>query len=509
MSTARLPQFTPLGTHEKADVCIVGAGIAGLTTAYLLMRAGRSVVVLDDGPILSGETERTTAHLSSALDDRYFELERLHGQQGAQLAAESHRSAIGTIERIVEEEGIDCDFARLDGYLFNAPDRPHDLIEREFDAAHRAGLDDVEIVDRAPLVAFNTGRALLFPRQAQFHPSKYLAALASALVRGGGRIYCGTHATTVLGGTTARVETRDGWSVVARDAVVATNTPINDRITIHTRQVAYRTYVIGLAVPVGTVPKVLYWDTAEPYHYVRLEAASPTGPKPARDILIVGGEDHRTGQANDADARYARLEAWARRHFPMAGEVRYRWSGQVMEPADGLAFIGRNPGAERNIYIVTGDSGQGMTHGTIAGLVLTDLIQGRPNRWADLYDPSRVRVAAAPDYLTENVNIAAQYLDWLKAGDAQKASAIPCGRGAIVRHGLTKVAVYRDDNGVFHECSAVCPHLRGIVSWNDAEKTWDCPVHGSRFDRFGRVLNGPANTDLHPAGTLAQPGAER
>jgi glycine/D-amino acid oxidase-like deaminating enzyme/nitrite reductase/ring-hydroxylating ferredoxin subunit len=504
MSTARLPQFAALGAHEKADVCIVGAGISGLTTAYLLTRAGKSVVVLDDGPILSGETERTTAHLSSALDDRYFDLERLHGAHGAQIAAESHRAAIGTIERIIEEEAIDCDFARVDGYLFNAPGESPDLLEREFDAAHRAGLDDVELVDRAPLVSFNTGRALLFPRQGQFHPLKYLAALASAIVRGGGRIFTQTHATSIHGGSVARIETRDGWTVAAHHAVVATNTPVNDRVTIHTRQVAYRTYVIGLAVPVGTVPKVLYWDTADPYHYVRIQPANPSDPKPARDILIVGGEDHRTGQANDAEERFARLETWTRERFPMAGDVRFRWSGQVMEPTDGVAFIGRNPGSEPNVYIATGDSGHGITHGTIAGLLLTDLIQGRTNRWLELYDPSRVRPSVAGDYLSDNLNTAAQYFDWLTAGDAQKAATIPPGSGAIVRHGLTKVAVYRDLSGAFHECSAVCPHLLGIVSWNDVEKTWDCPVHGSRFDCHGHVLNGPANTDLQSLAAAAK-----
>lgn len=498
MATASLPPFGPLQANEHADVCVIGAGIAGLSVAYFLAKTGKSVIVLDDGPIASGETERTTAHLSTALDDRYVGLERVHGERGARLAAESHAVAIDTIERIVTEERIDCDFARLDGYLFNDPDGAPDLLERELEAAHRAGLEDVELVERAPLISYHTGQALLFPRQGQLHPLKYLAGLALAIVRRGGRIFVDTHATGVHGGASPRVTTRDGKRIACRAIVVATNTPINDRIAIHTRQTAYRTYVVGLTVPVGTVPKVLYWDTADPYHYVRLQPALPNGPKPSRDLLIVGGEDHRTGQANDAELRFGRLEQWTRARFPMAADVRFRWSGQVMEPTDGLAFIGHSPVDEPNVYIATGDSGHGMTHGTIAGLLLTDLIEGRANRWESLYDPSRHRRGDVEEFVRDNANIAAQYVDWITGGDVNRETLIPPESGAIVRHGLVKVAVYRDEAGKFHECSATCPHLGGIVAWNEAEKTWDCPVHGSRFDCLGRVLNGPANADLQP-----------
>jgi glycine/D-amino acid oxidase-like deaminating enzyme/nitrite reductase/ring-hydroxylating ferredoxin subunit len=500
MATATLPSFPTLQHAEHADVCIVGAGIAGLTTAYLLGREGKRVIVLDDGPIVSGETERTTAHLVTALDDRYFELERLHGAQNARLAAESHAAAIDRIERIVREENIACEFERVDGYLFSPPDDADvgDLLVRELAAAQRAGLTDTELVTRAPLGTFDTGPALRFPRQAQFHPLKYLAALATAIVRDGGKIFAHTHAAKIHGGKGAVVEAADGATVSCDAIVVATNTPVNDRLVIHTKQAAYRTYVIGVAVPVGTVPKVLYWDTGDPYHYVRIQAAT-TGT--SDDVLIVGGEDHKTGQAEDMDARYVRLEEWTRQRFPMAREVRFKWSGQVMEPMDGLAFIGRNPMDHDNLFVATGDSGNGMTHGTIAGILLTDLICGRANPWAALYNPSRVTLKATGTFAKETANMAAQYADWLSAGDVEKDRLVPPGTGAIVRHGLKKIAVFRDSNGNFHECSAVCPHLGGIVHWNATEKTWDCPAHGSRFDCFGEVLNGPANHGLHPVAT--------
>ena len=499
MSTATFPSFPTLTKDEHADVCIVGAGIAGLTTAYLLGRAGKSVIVLDDGPIVSGETERTTAHLVTALDDRYFELEKLHDEKGAYGAAQSHAAAIDQIERIVAEEKIDCGFERLDGYLFVPPGDSTEILEKELAASHRAGLTGMQMIDRAPLVSFDTGRTLLFPRQAQFDPLKYLAALAQAISRDGGRIYTQTHATKIEGGEPARIETQNGPVVTAAAVVVATNTPVNDLLAIHTKQAAYRTFVIAANVPSGSVAKGLYWDTFNPYHYVRLQSL-PQSPLAASDsdLLIVGGEDHKTGQADDAEDRYLRLEQWARARFPMMTEIKFRWSGQVVEPIDGLAFIGLNPMDKKNVYIATGFSGNGMTYGTIAGLLLTDMIQGRENVWAPLYAPSRKTLSAAASFAEENLNMAAQYTDWVTAGDVKQDVSVSPGTGAVVRRGLKKIAVYCDEAKQLHEYSAVCPHLGGIVTWNHSEQTWDCPCHGSRFDKFGKVVNGPANSNLPP-----------
>jgi glycine/D-amino acid oxidase-like deaminating enzyme/nitrite reductase/ring-hydroxylating ferredoxin subunit len=497
-----VPQFPPLRTNAAADVCIVGAGIAGITTAYLLARVGKSVIVIDDGPIGGGATGRTTAHLVAALDDRYFELERLHGSKGAELAAQSHSAAIDRIEAIVAQEVIDCAFERLDGYLFVPPGDSTDVLDRELAATHRAGLTHVERLPRAPLPFFDTGPCLRFPRQAQFHPLKYLAGLAHAIVRDGGQIFTQTHADSIEGGSPSRIMTSTGLRITADAVIVATNTPVNDRLVIHTKQAPYLTYVIGARVPRGAVPKGLYWDTPNPYHYVRLASVAPEGASSAEtaayDTLIVGGEDHKTGQADDAAERFARLEAWTRERFPMVEAIAFRWSGQVMEPVDGLAFIGRNPLDAPNVYIATGDSGNGMTHGTIAGILLTDLILGRPNAWATLYDPARRTLRAAKEFARENLNVAAQYADWMTPGDVGSPEEITPGTGAVMRHGLTKVAVYRDAHGAAHAYSAECPHLGCVVDWNSLEKTWDCPCHGSRFDPYGRVVNGPANSDLEP-----------
>ena len=505
MPTADMPIGEAITQDVTADVCVIGAGIAGLTTAYMLAREGRNVVVLDHGPIGGGETGRTTAHLSNAIDDRYFEIERIHGENGARLAADSHTAAIHRIGMIVEEEGIDCEYERIDGFLFLGKGHKRDLLEKELEAARRAGLTEVVLLERAPIASFDTGPCLRFPAQGQFHPLRYLAGLARAIRRNGGRIFTGARADNIEPGTIdgsrpAKIHTDAGPAITARSLVVATNTPINERVNIHVKQAAYRTYVIACRVARGTVAPGLYWDTEDPYHYVRLMNPNPDHPKKEAgwDYLIVGGEDHKTGQEKHPEECHQLLETWTRSRFPVQS-VDYRWSGQILETSDGLAYIGPDPTDEPHIYVATGDSGMGMTHGTIAGMIICDMIQGRVSPWAGLYDPDSVRLKSAGTLIKENVNMAARYTDWVTGGDVKDASEIAPGTGAVIRRGLKKIAVYRDTDGSLHEMSATCPHLGCIVGWNAVEKSWDCPCHGSRFDAHGRVLNGPAIADLSSA----------
>lgn len=494
--TVEMPGTAALNQDISVDVCIVGAGISGLSTAYLLAREGRRVAVLDDGAIGGGETGRTTAHIVNVLDDRYYELERLHGTRGIQIAAASHTAAIDKVEEIIREERIECDFLRLDGYLYEPKDGDPKDLEREREACLKAGLQ-VELVSRAP-VPFDTGPALRFPRQAQFHPLKYLRGLALAIQNRGGQIFTGTFAQEMEGGASCKVKTKSGHTVNARSLVVATNTPVNDRLVIHSKQMPYRTYVIGVKIPRNAIEPILLWDDDMPYHYVRLMRGNENGRD---DILIVGGEDHKTGQPEELGAPFGRLERWTSERFPMVGEVLFRWSGQVMEPVDGIGYIGRNPTDDENVYIITGDSGNGMTHGTIGGILCTDRILGRKNEWETLYDPRRksLHASSSLEYTKENLNVVAQYRDYVTRGDVGSVEEIRKGAGAVVRRGLKHVAAYRDDDGVLHECSAVCPHLGCIVRWNHVEKTWDCPCHGSRFSPMGKVINGPSLGDLNEA----------
>ena len=278
---------------------------------------------------------------------------------------------------------------------------------------------------------------------------------------------------------------------------MATNTPVNDWVTMHTKQAPYRTYVIAARLPAGSVEPGLYWDTPDPYHYIRLAYADGTG-KDGKDWLIVGGEDHKTGQQDeDPEERLRCLEEWTRERFRMVEGVDYRWSGQVMEPADFMGFMGRNPG-DREVYIITGDSGNGMTHTTIGAMIIADLVMGRENPWEKLYAPSRVNVhpESALEFLKENLNVAGQYRKLVTPGQVSTPDEIPAGEGRVMRDGARKLAVYKDDAGALHVKSAVCTHLYCVVNWNPLEKTWDCPCHGSRFDPFGKVLNGPAIAPL-------------
>jgi len=509
--TPLAPEFRPMTTDEKADVCIVGGGIGGLTTAYLLLREGKSVVLLEDGQIASGESGRTTAHLMSAVDDRYCIIEKHLGKEIASIVAESHSKAIDMIEEIVRTEKIECDFARLDGYLFGVHSgRPSSfvhpppvsssdrkLLEQECDAALRSGLRGVQLVDKTPLPSFNTGLAVKFPGQGQIHPTKYLYQLAQAVSQKGGRIYTDTHASSF---EKTNVTTQNGCTVTCQNLVVATNLPVNDRVTMYTKVEPWRSYVIAGRIKKGAIPLALYWDTADPYHYIRLAK----GYDPDHDLLIVGGEDHKSGQASDYEERYQRLENWTRERIPEMKDVVDRWSGHIIETMDDLAYLGRNPGDE-NVYIITGDSGNGMTHGTIGGMLIKDLILGRPNRWEKAYNPSRkpIHLSEMAEWVKHNVDVGIQYLHLVQGSELSDLEDLPRGEGCVMRqltdpNNSIQNACYKDNNGKLHIMSAICPHLGCVVKWNTSEKSWDCPCHGSRFDSYGTVVNGPSNKNLEP-----------
>lgn len=491
VQTAEIPTFAPLAEDSRADVCIVGAGITGMMTAYGLAKAGMRVVVLDDGGIGSGETGRTTAHITAALDDRYYSIESMHGEDGARLAAESHTAAINRAEDVCNQEEIVCDFIRLDGYLMLAPEHDRSKLEKELETTHRAGLRRTEIVSRAPLDFWDTGPCLKFPAQAQFHPLKFLAGVARCIRRDDGRIFSGSHVVNIEDGMPCTVTTSDGKRVTCTRVVVATNAAVSDYVVTHMKQAPYRTYVIGARVPKGSVPALLLWDTPDPYHYVRIQSEAD------HDVLIVGGEDHKTGHKHDMAQRFAALESWTRAHFPMVESIPYRWSGQVVEPFDYLSFTGRSPGRE-HVYMHSGDSGNGITHGIMAGMLLTDVILGKDNAWAKLYDPQRITLRAVAEFVKENADVMLQYTHYILPGDS--LDGIQPDEGRVILRDGKRIAVYRDPGGVLHERSAVCTHLKCIVAWNPLEKSWDCPCHGSRFDPYGNVMNGPAITGLQEVG---------
>jgi len=493
--TFAIPDRPLLNEDLTTDVCIIGAGIAGLSVAYALVRAGKRVVVVEKEQIGSGESGRTTAHLTNALDDRFSALEKARGRESAAICAAAHSAAIDFIEEAVTKEKIDCDFTRLDGFLFLGGDDGPQLLDEELEAARRAGLN-VSRVDRVPDRELNAGPALRFPRQGRFHILKYLAGLAGAIEAQGGRIFGSTRVEKIEGGWPAMVTTTAGKTVTADDVVVCTNSPISDMYVTHTKMAPYRTFVVAFAVPKGAIVDALYWDTPDPYHYVRLQPLDDT-----RDALIVGGEDYKTAHEDDAGERFRCLEEWTRARFTSAGERIAQWSGQVLETDDYLAFIGPNPDGAEHVWLATGDSGMGMTHGTIAGLLLPTLLDGREHPWAKEFDPKRITLHGRElgTLAKENADVALQFGDYVTPGQVDDVASIPPGEGRVIRRGVHKIAAYKDEAGRVHERSAACTHLKCIVDWNTAEKSWDCPCHGSRFDPYGKVLNGPAIDELPPA----------
>jgi glycine/D-amino acid oxidase-like deaminating enzyme/nitrite reductase/ring-hydroxylating ferredoxin subunit len=491
MDTDVAPDAATLTRDERADTVVIGSGIAGLSTAYELSQQGHSVVVLDRGKIGKGMTSRTTAHLTSPSDDGFESLIKIRGEKLARDFYQSHAAAIDRIEAIQEKEKIDCSFRRLNGFLFPAlGKKPSEELNSEYDAAKKVGVA-VEWHTGIPFKGLGDLRCLRYANQGAFHPLRYLRGLATCIEKGGGKLFANTRVDEIsedADGVT--VQTEKGHTVRARWAVVATNSPINDLAVIHSKQAPYRTYAMALTIPKDTLKDGLYWDTLDPYHYVRLQ--------PGRgnfDYVIAGGADHKTGEADDGEVRFEAIESWIRNLLPKLGSVTHRWSGQVMDPVDYSAFIGRNPGNE-NIFVVTGDSGQGITHGVVAGLVLRDLILQGQSAWSELYDPSRKTGSAVQNFISENVTPLKNFAEYIAPGEISSLDELKPGDGAIVRQGLQKIAAYRDPKGKLHLRSAKCTHLGCHVHWNSLETCWDCPCHGSHFAPDGTALNGPAIAPL-------------
>jgi hypothetical protein len=484
-----LDERPPLGGDTQCDLVVVGSGIAGLSTAYEAARFGWKVIVIDRAPTIGGVmTPRTTAHLASELDDFYHVLVDVAGRDEARLYFESQVAAINRIETICGDENIDADFRRLDGYLVPAELADQQDLEKEFDACRELGVE-VEWTDDGPVRLPNGTRALRFANQARFHPLKYVRGLVGAIEGRGGRIFgSSAYADHQEADGGVVIETDRGPGIRARAAVFATNSPVNDKVAIHTKQVPMRTYVIAGPVTKGSVPDALVWDTLTAYHYVRLQ---PLGD--GEDLLIVGGEDHRTGEETDMDERIASLERWTRDRFPSFGEIRYRWSGQVMEPADYRPFSGRNPGSD-HIYVHTGDSGQGMTNGVAGALNIAALLFGQKARFADVLDPSRkiTTLTSLGEFVRARIDDVKNLSGHLTGGEVSSVDELKAGQGALVRRGASKIAAYRKEDGSLIERSAVCTHVGCLVHWNPFEQCWDCPCHGSQFQPDGTVINAPA-----------------
>ncbi|MBD0423777.1 FAD-dependent oxidoreductase [Streptomyces sp. TRM S81-3] len=472
------------------DVAVIGAGVAGLSTAWELARAGRSVAVLEAGRVAAGVTGHTTAKVTALHTLIYDKLRRTRGAEGARLYARSQSEAIEHAAGIVAELGVDCDWETRSAYTYVVDPGRADELRAEAAAAKEAGLPASFVTETG--LPFPVAGAVRVTGQAQFHPRKYLLALAEDLEARGGRIFEHTTVQGLHEGTPCRVSAGTGATVTARDVVVATHYPVFDRALLFARLSPRRELVVAGRIEGERDPDGMYITPDEGTRSVR---TAPLDGDSGDRLLIVTGE-HFTPGTGDARERFDRLSAWAGEHFPGV-DLTYAWATQDIDPTDTVPMVGpMHPGA-RHTYVASGFGGWGMSGGMMAGRLLAAQITGEECAWSGLYDPRRLLTAVreAPAFLKTQAEVARHFVgDRLRP--TPPVDALPPGEGAVVRVGGERLAVYRDDAGALHAVSARCTHLGCLVGFNAAERAWECPCHGSRFGTDGHVVQGPATKPL-------------
>ncbi|MEU7109703.1 FAD-dependent oxidoreductase [Streptomyces sp. NPDC046215] len=490
MATAPAAPRPALTADIEVDVVVVGGGMAGLSTAWELIEAGRSVAVLEADRLAAGVTGCTTAKVTALHTLVYDRLRRTRGPKEAEHYARSQQEAVERIVEIAAALGADCELERLPAFTYVTDPARREEVRAEAEAAAAAGLAAAYVEETG--LPFPVAGAVRVEHQAQFHPRKYLLALADDIVARGGRIHERTRVTGLTEGTPCRVTTEGGVVVTAGDVVVATHYPVFDRALLFTHLSPHRELVVAAGLPATDDPGGMYITDEGNKRSVR---TAPYGE--GRRLLIVTGESFTPGTGDVAE-RYGRLAEWTGEHFGGAGIVQ-RWAAQDNDSTDGVPLVGPfHPGA-RHTYVATGFGGWGMSGGAMAGRLLTDLITSKSPSWAGLYDPRRLWTAlrAAPTFLKHQAEVGRHFVgDRLRPTHVDSVAEIGPGTGALVRVDGRRCAVYREEDGTLRALSARCPHLGCLVAFNAAERTWECPCHGSRFDTDGTLLQGPATRPL-------------
>jgi len=479
--------YPSLASDLDVDVAVIGGGIVGITTAFLLRRAGMDVAVIEMDRLCRGTTGYTTAKVTSGHNLIYKELESARGGEVARLYAWANEAGLALVARLVEEQEIDCDFERKANYAYVESADAAANIESEVEAGIRAGLP-MEFVQESSL-PYPVAAGARLPYQAQFHPRKYILALAERFVADGGTIFENTRATDVGEKDMCEVTTSTG-KISARHVVVASHYPFIDRALLFPRVHPKRSYAIAGEVDHAVLPDGMFISADQPTRSIR------TIRDGERTLLLVGGEGHSVGHEPDTESRYRALEAWAAERFGM-DKVVYRWSTQDGTSVDQVPFIGRyRPGSR--VYVATAFGKWGLANGTIGAQLIANLIQGTSSPYEELFDPVRFAVqASASKLLMENANVARHFVgDRVLHPQRGALDLLSPGEAAVQDRAANPIAGYRDENGVLHKVSATCTHLYCTVTWNPAELSWDCPCHGSRYDIDGKVIEGPAVKDL-------------
>ncbi|MFN2417863.1 MAG: FAD-dependent oxidoreductase [Candidatus Limnocylindria bacterium] len=487
IDTTATTDYPSLRGNLAVDVVVIGGGITGLTAAMILKHSGASVALIEARQIALGTTGNTTAKITALHGMAYGPLLQKHGQEAARTYAEANLVALEFIAKLIADRSIECDFRRLPAYTYTESARKVTDIEDEVKAARRAGLDAAYVAE-TPL-PFPVRAAVRLDNQAQFHPRRYALALATLVADDGSHVFEQTRAVTLKEHERRVDVTTEHGSVNAGHAIIATLLPFHDPAGLFAKTHPSRSYAVSARVS-APAPQGMFICADSPTRSVR----PYDGPDGA--MLVVGGEEHKTGQESDTPARYAAVEAWARQHFAVQS-IEHRWSAQDYVPADGIPYVGSIGGSNR-VLVATGFKKWGMTNGTAAAIMMSDHILKRPNAWLPLFDPTRLKIgASAGAVIKENANVAQRFIgDRLPSRGAPRPDELVAGAGAVLDHAGHKVAVYHDPEQGLKAVSARCTHMGCIVAFNLAEKSWDCPCHGSRFDTDGRVIEGPATSPL-------------
>lgn len=483
-------QFPVLKEDFDADVVIIGGGITGLLTAYLLEKSGNRVVLLEADTIGDGTTAYSSCHLTTDIDFEYRNVSASFNEETAKLVADSRVAGINLIEKIAKAHNIVCGFKRVDGYLYTENKEDVTSIKEEASYASKAGLD-VSLTAKVPL-PFETLQGLVFHQQAEFNALQFIIGLADVLSKTSCKIFENSRVTGLVEKDGfCGVQTERG-SIHAKHVVVAAHLPAFSHV-LQTMAAPYRSYMMAVTLKEEHYPKGLFWDTADPYHYTR------TYTHDAGQWLVVGGADHKTGVVETTEQSYEALEKYVRERYAV-NEITHRWSAQFYEPVDGLPYIGRNP-FSKNIFIATGFSGDGLVYGATASMIISDLIMEKANKWSGIFDPTRFNpLASAKEFIKENSDVLKHFVKDRFVAEDLDLKDVKIGEGKIIEKDGEKLAVARDSNNEVYVLSPVCTHLKCFVKWNSSEKSWDCPCHGSRFSINGEVITGPAIDPLENLG---------
>ena len=472
---------------RRFDVVIVGGGVTGITTALLLQKQGKQCLVAEAYNLCFGTTGGTTAHLNTFFDTTYHDIQKDFGEDNAQLVASATQRSLELYRSHIETYQIDCGYETKDGFVYAQNDQQAEELQKMYEASKAAGVD-LAWTDRIP-VPIEFQKALVYHDQAQIHPSRYVYALAKAFEEAGGVIAQNCRVKNVHGDEVLEIETSQG-TVTAGSMVWATHIPPGVNL-LHFRCAPYRSYAMAVTLKDGAYPDGLAYDMYDPYHYFRTQEVD------GKKYLVAGGEDHKTAHEENTDACFTRLEAYVREHFEV-DQVAFKWSSQYFEPADGLAYIGHLPGNPSNVFVATGLGGNGMTYSHIAAITLSDLIVKGESEFEKLFNPDRLKpMAGFSNFIKENVDVVKEFVGrYLSMDKLKNLADLAPGEARVVKYEGKSLALYKDESGKFHAVSPVCPHAKCSVGWNSAEKSWDCPCHGSRFAINGEVMTGPAREGL-------------